>query len=220
MGINPIFFKTSQSYVHIGHLFIPRMDLCLIVLFWGILIQFFNQVFFNPEQRKRWVRATLFFLLLSSIPAVHFFRNIVNGTLSMNSGEFKFEPLEEASYHGDLETTKKLLQAGASIRPQIQGRKSALHFACGATPVINQEYKGSPEVAEYLISQGADVNAQDGGGNTPLMDAIANHNLECVKILLSHGADIQLRSKFGSTAIDLAQTYRDEAILQALRAPH
>ena len=55
-----------------------------------------------------------------------------------------------------------------------------------------------------LVSLGANVNWQDGGGETPLMTAALVANLEAVKTLLALGADKNLRDKGGRTAADQA----------------
>jgi len=47
---------------------------------------------------------------------------------------------------------------------------------------------GRFEVVEYLVTKDAAVNAKDTYGQTPLMDAAGNGNLEVVKFLKLHGA--------------------------------
>ncbi len=60
-----------------------------------------------------------------------------------------------------------------------------------------------------LLTAGADINAQDDEGKTPLMYAVKEVGLwrdtalESVGFLVSHGADITLRDKEGKTALDL-----------------
>lgn len=44
---------------------------------------------------------------------------------------------------------------------------------------------GTPEIRKYLICQGADVNAQDAGKNTPLHTAVMNTNVSVVSELLT-----------------------------------
>ena len=43
------------------------------------------------------------------------------------------------------------------------------------------------EVAELLIAEGPDVNAKDGGGDTPLDEAIKYDNPETADLLRKHG---------------------------------
>ncbi len=57
---------------------------------------------------------------------------------------------------------------------------SALHEACEKVDI---------EAVRLLLTQDADVNAQDAFGFTPLHIAISNQSYEMTKLLLMHGAD-------------------------------
>jgi ankyrin repeat protein len=69
------------------------------------------------------------------------------------------------------------------------------------TPLISN-WMGFPEVAAAFIAHGADVNAQDEDGRTPLM---ANSSVEAVRLLLKAGADPYLRNREGQNALEVAQ---------------
>jgi ankyrin repeat protein len=57
-----------------------------------------------------------------------------------------------------------------------------------------------------LLARGADVNAQDDDGMTPLMAAARYGKApEKIQILLSAGADRTAKSRDGKTALDLAE---------------
>ncbi|MEA1911876.1 MAG: ankyrin repeat domain-containing protein [Spirochaetota bacterium] len=65
--------------------------------------------------------------------------------------------------------------------------------------------KGHAKIATILLEQGADVNSISGDrGNTPLMDAAAEVNIEIMKKLIKAGADLDLKSKSGQTALVLS----------------
>ena len=55
-----------------------------------------------------------------------------------------------------------------------------------------------------LIDLGADPNATDKNGTTPLLRAIRNRNAAAVETLLDRGADFRAINKRGSTALQLA----------------
>ena len=56
------------------------------------------------------------------------------------------------------------------------------------------------DVISLLLAAGADVNAQQPNGTTPLMTTVPDLNLTNIKLLLISGADVNLRTKAGLTA--------------------
>jgi ankyrin repeat protein len=78
---------------------------------------------------------------------------------------------------------KYLIQYGANIHTQCQYGK------CQQAPLhLAVRMKNIPMI-RLLLEKGADVNAKDEGGKTPLCLAIYTENNEIVKLLLSYGAD-------------------------------
>ena len=55
------------------------------------------------------------------------------------------------------------------------------------------------ELMKYLILKGADVNAKDSNGNTPLFIAYAVNNNDAVNLLIASGADVSIKNNFGVT---------------------
>jgi hypothetical protein len=61
---------------------------------------------------------------------------------------------------------------------------------------------------KYFLSQGADINAKDGGGNTPLHNAAAMIDaVEVLKFLISKGADVHAKANNGATSLHYAARY-------------
>jgi len=81
---------------------------------------------------------------------------------------------------GDLATVKTFLAHGIPVDIR-DGGKTALY---GAT------VGGKTEVLKYLIAAGADANATDSWGESPLAVAIAEKHQEAAAVLSEHGAKI------------------------------
>jgi 26S proteasome non-ATPase regulatory subunit 10 len=52
-----------------------------------------------------------------------------------------------------------------------------------------------------LIEEGADVDAVDRAGQTPLMNAVICYNKEVALLLMRHGADVDVEDKEGYTVL-------------------
>ncbi|KAM5341741.1 hypothetical protein ACJ41O_014772 [Fusarium nematophilum] len=95
------------------------------------------------------------------------------------------------------------------------GHATPLHsLACGL-------YWWNIEALEYLLQQGADIEARNAYGQTPLLAAISCEypsgfwKVETIKVLLEHGADVEARGNSQSPSTCLA-TARDVAITRLL----
>lgn len=79
-----------------------------------------------------------------------------------------------------------------------------LGCACWHTYVCNRlaqaAREGQPEQVVYWLNRGADVNARDGFGDTPLMMAARSACPGVARALLEHGANPRLRDDFGLSA--------------------
>lgn len=62
-----------------------------------------------------------------------------------------------------------------------------------------------PEIVSLLLEHGADVDAINNGGRTPLMESALWGRLRTVKVLLKANANPSLRDRQGCSAVDLAQ---------------
>lgn len=57
------------------------------------------------------------------------------------------------------------------------------------------------EQVKECLAQGADVNAKNSYGKTPLMSACGYNNFETAKLLIENGADVNAKTKDGYTAL-------------------
>lgn len=67
-----------------------------------------------------------------------------------------------------------------------------------------------PKITKLLIEAGADVNAKDKNGYTALMLAAKSGNIEKVNILVEAGADVNAVGFDGSTALSLSEAGVEE----------
>jgi ankyrin repeat protein len=114
----------------------------------------------------------------------------------------KSAPLHNAAYLGNLEIVDILLKKGAvSLNEGNFRGQTPLHFACE---------RGLPEVANRLLDAGADIEARDMIGRTPLMTTGISKNISVAKDLIKRGADINAVVKRGPatyTTLTVAAMY-------------
>ena len=58
------------------------------------------------------------------------------------------------------------------------------------------------DIAEYLLAQSADINAKDRDHRTPLHHAANDGRTEIVTVLLEHGADVNIKDKLNRTPLE------------------
>ena len=138
-------------------------------------------------------------------------------------------PLILACRNNSISNAKLLLGAGVDVNAQVSLSYTALKVVCnfkipnkdlvellvqfGAQFVIPGEkmtalsiatINGHTDIVQYLVSEGAPVNAPNEDGSTSLMCACRNKHSEIVNFLLSHGADPNMQDHNNSTALHSA----------------
>ncbi|GAQ83954.1 ankyrin repeat-rich membrane spanning protein [Klebsormidium nitens] len=103
-----------------------------------------------------------------------------------------------ASSKGDLEAVKAGVE---SLQKSKIKRKSDVD-----TALSSASRNGHKEVAAYLLEQGADVNAYDPDGATPLLAAADGGSAECVELLMRAGAIVDAKDRVGVSAL-IAASY-------------
>ncbi|KAA8580801.1 hypothetical protein FQN60_013759 [Etheostoma spectabile] len=143
----------------------------------------------------------------------------------------KSSPLHLAVRGGNIEAISLCLATGAKVDQQQNDRSTPLHLACtqGATEVVKLLLSSFDQVediinltdgacqtplhratifdhkdlAEYLISLGADLNSIDCKGNSPLLLAASCGAWRTVTLLLSKGANVNVKDRSGCNFLHL-----------------
>ncbi len=122
-------------------------------------------------------------------------------------GKFDAE-LIEAVGKRTLDEIKKLLAQGADVNARDTMGVSPLHFAAA---------RGDKEIAEHLISKGANVNAVDNiWKNTPLHTAARFGRSNIIEVLVSKGADLNAKYISGHTPLHVAAIEGNSEALKTL----
>jgi ankyrin repeat protein len=72
------------------------------------------------------------------------------------------------------------------------------------------------EGCQYLLQRGADINAMDKNGDTPLYRSIGTGKFDLVETLVNHEADIHLQNNDGDTPLHCAVSYGHFGLVQYL----
>jgi ankyrin repeat protein len=129
------------------------------------------------------------------------------------SGDINVPPLDPAGV-----AAFAALRSGdrARFAAAVRGnpRLSTLRGPGGATPLMAAALYGDPPLLKTLLDAGADPNAANDAGVTPLMWAVSD--IDKTRMLIDAGADIRARSVDGRTPILAAASIRGNHDVVAL----
>ncbi len=114
--------------------------------------------------------------------------------------------LHSAFLLGKLDLAWLLLDRGSDLRAVNSKGETALHMAC-QTFLSKKQTTERQTVVEHLINKGAEIDAQDHDGLTPLHVAASNDDddsLLLVKCLLNNKAGVNVQNQKGETPLHLA----------------
>ncbi|KAI9786687.1 MAG: hypothetical protein M1839_006238 [Geoglossum umbratile] len=149
------------------------------------------------------------------------------------------EALIGAAEGGHDELTRRLLDAGADATAQDNSGSTALHWAAwgGHTEIENLRYDekgeagdgeddtpppprptshGHESVIQMLLDRGADINAQNSQGCTPLHWVAGAGSAPMIQCFMDNGALADIMDNCGRTAVDRAVETKDEDVIRQL----
>ncbi len=112
--------------------------------------------------------------------------------------EHKDTPLIQACRHEDYEAVSELLRNYDAVNDADKFGYTALHAA------VRYAYKnkdGAAQIVALLLTNGANINAQECVGESPLMYTVYYNYPDLARLLLEAGADVNLRRTDGDTVI-------------------
>jgi hypothetical protein len=118
-------------------------------------------------------------------------------------------PIMESIRYGMPEVTKFLLNRGANVGVITPYGQTILNLA--------MEGRSTKKLMRLLIEKGADPNAQDSFGETPLYILVSEGDLNSIKVLLEYGVDVNISDKNGITPLMKAKIIGRTDIAECLR---
>lgn len=128
-----------------------------------------------------------------------------NDGLDCSPGCFGLTPGLLTSMTGSVEKGQLLLDYGWDVNER--GRQEETPLMCCASA-------DEPQMAAWLLENGAEVDLVDDSKNTGLVLASQAGSASCVRLLLDAGADPSLRNDYDETAMSTASTVETVRLLQ------
>ena len=113
----------------------------------------------------------------------------------------------------NLRAVISLLSKGMDINKGRGTDMTLLHRTIGPRYM---GYEWSETVPQYLIWKGADINAVDSSGTTPLGRAVISESKEAVEFLINHNAELNTQDNTGMTPLHYAADSENREIMLLL----
>jgi len=172
---------------------------------------------------------------------------LIGGTVghcASNGVDLPDTRISEAVISGAFDQALDLIAGGADVNAKDESSNTPLYYAAsypkalivvvalirrgadpnipckgGFTPLLQACLRKNLDVADYLVSHKANVNANDKDGVTPLHLAAefgGLNRMKLVTLLLDNGADPLAKDRDGVTPVDVAKRMKLDAIVTVL----
>jgi len=134
-----------------------------------------------------------------------------------------YTPLFVAIGEGKFAAAKTLMDAGANAKVAEGPQHFTLLMAVATQRPPERRIiqvtqgVGPVDIAQELVTRGADVNAVSTKGVTALMIAAARDNSALIGVLMRAGARAEMKSEEGQTALDIASQNGNDAAARTLQ---
>jgi len=140
-------------------------------------------------------------------------------------GEYNWTPLFMAVYNGFFEICQLLQVHNADLGVRTIDGGTLLHRVASPS---HDRHRDQLQIMRWLLDQGADVDARDNDGCTPLHYSSfwpgglgasfgsTRGTVEGSRLLLEHGADIQAENNEGKTPLQLALEHKHHKMAEFL----
>ncbi|MBN2315392.1 MAG: ankyrin repeat domain-containing protein [Sedimentisphaerales bacterium] len=113
--------------------------------------------------------------------------------INAKSNTWHTTPLIAAIKNGHKNVAELLIAKGADVNAKGRGEDTALHV----TAMNRSKMKDCTDIMRQLLDKGADIEARQRHGATPLACAAYDGNVETARFLIEHGANIEAKLNDG-----------------------
>ena len=127
-----------------------------------------------------------------------------NADLDEKDEEFRWTPLQHAIMSGQLDVVRILIKYNSDIHVRDDNGCTLLHLA------------QTKEIAELLINEGANINANGPSKSSPLSSAASDGNKEVAEFLIRQGANVNSIDILGATPLHEAASADHKELVKML----